>query len=238
MHSLNHDEANALDGLTTLLAAWVKTLDKESRSLCDQVIMLEGRNSLDDDPICMFELLAIPKERPVMQFVVHCVVLSETLEPGPCVCAEPDYPFELRMVDRKWRLGSTAGNQFTTLDIATSDELCKFLLSLKSDWTIFPIATAICVTRPTLIDMTAFGRGEAFLPERKTTARRKPVPFNLPKEFDVGDPVLFGSESSAPVSIGFETMHVLRMLFLARQRKILICLLMFHQTCVTISSKL
>lgn len=183
-HAVLPVEPDDLDALVKYMSAWATSLTPEQRGSASELVGFVGSNGpTDDQPVLAFELLVLERQRPKMQFWADCqgVSVVDRAIPFPA-----NLPFDVQINNRLGRLAmASRGRNADAPSICTSDELAVHLLGLKNTWTIHNFR---------YLRVKEQGGEFRRAPKRAKAAAR---PVRLPQEFDLGDPMVFGTTQGA-----------------------------------------
>jgi len=137
-----------------------------------------------DEPLVVTALLVKVHLKPKCQVFADCGLLGEGVSPQR-VFRLPEAPFSLRIMMRPSRMGRPTGrlSVWNAIALSTSDELAKFLLSLRPAWQLFEVKYSLD-DDDSLLQMKAVERG-AEIVARARPARRRASDFAYPEELDV-----------------------------------------------------
>lgn len=182
-HTVAADVAEKLNGLTSMLNAWVGKVGVDEVRNCKHLLLWRGIGHDDEGherSANACTLVVDVKQRPKMQYLGRC-------SPKDVSQVVFDMPANLPMVMSLRGATSGLSKRFQSVDICTSDDFCHQLCSYGAlSWSIAPLEWSWVDGAGNLLDMQVSAIGEVF----ETSSVRVRAPRVKHKDLDCVD--LFG----------------------------------------------
>ena len=146
-HAMPAERKASLDALTSRLNHWVDSLTVEQRESATELIMFRSIADFDHaEPLIVTALLVRPFFSPKAQVFADCAVVLAS-DSWQRATAMPDFPFDIKILERPSRLGRQEGPWcvWKAIALSTGSELASSLLYLRSHWQIVTLRYELCI---------------------------------------------------------------------------------------------